>query len=202
MRSNYIDDTVLNALKKRTTGRTARPWLPFELADKTGLRIGDVLKARVEDLDGARLRYVAQKTGKAGVATLTPTLARHLQEAARNARGGWLFPSPYGNGEKHLTRQAAWARLKVAAKRAGVALDGISPHSMRKVYAVNLYKKQGLKAVQKALQHSTRDQTERYALSDWFSSANADEPLRRRDLDLICRKVIEILKAHEKESGL
>lgn len=201
MRSNYIDDTILNALKKRTTGRTARPWLPFELADKTGLRIGDVLKARVEDLDGARLRYVAQKTGKAGVAILTPTLAKHLQEAAQNARGGWLFPSPYGNGEKHLTRQAAWARLKVAAKRAGVALDGISPHSMRKVYAVNLYKKKGLTAVQKALQHSTRDQTERYALSDWFSSANADEPLRRRDLDLIVRKVIEILKAHEKKDG-
>ena len=202
MRANYIDDNVLHALKKRVSGRTAKPWLPFELADKTGLRIGDVLKARAEDLQKDGLHFVAQKTGKKGVAALTPSLARQLREAAENSPSGWLFPSPYGDGEKHLTRQAAWARLKVAAKRAGISLDGISPHSLRKVYAVDLYKKKGMRAVQKALQHSSRDQTERYALSDWFTSEHADEPLRRRDIDLIVRKVLEILEAHKKESGL
>lgn len=196
MKSKYIDASALAALKKQTRGRGVAPWLPFEVADRTGLRIGDVLKLRAADLHEDGVHYVAQKTGKHGVAEVPPYLRRQLDEAARRSPSGWLFPSPYKQGE-HLTRQAAWARLKTAAKRAGVSVDGISPHSLRKCYAVDLYKRKGLRAVQAALQHSTSDQTERYALADWFTGERSAEPLLRRDIDIIVRRVVEVLEAHK-----
>ena len=196
MKSKFIDAAALAALKKQTRGRSAAPWLPFEVADCTGLRIGDVLKIRADDLRADGVHYVAQKTGKHGVAEVPPYLRRQLDFAARCSPSGWLFPSPY-KPNQHLTRQAAWARLKVAAKRAGVAVDGVSPHSLRKCYAVDLYKRKGLRAVQTALQHSTSDQTERYALADWFTGERSAEPLLRRDIDIIVRRVVEVLEAHK-----
>ena len=104
----------------------------------------------------------------------------------------WLFPSPYKAG-KHITRQAVWQRLKKAGKSCGVDLEGLSPHSLRKVFAVELYREKGFQAVKEALQHNYSATTEIYTFADWNTGENASMPLTRKDLPLIVKMVLEAI---------
>ena len=104
----------------------------------------------------------------------------------------WCFPSPKNKGE-HITRQALHTRLKSACKRAKLSADGISPHSMRKNFAVELYHKEGIESVVKALQHESLTTAEIYALADWLTGDNAKKPLLREDIVRIIEAVISAL---------
>ena len=185
MRSKYIETSELEKLRAMSAKEA---WLPLWVSLETGLRIGDVVKLRKQNLQADGLHYKAQKTGKNGVAKISAELRRELAKK----RGKWLFPSPYKAG-KHITRQCAWARIKAACKRAGVEPDGVSPHSLRKVFAVELYREKGFKAVQEALQHNNSATTEIYSFADWSTGDNAELPLRRKDMELLVKMVIEAL---------
>ena len=197
MRSKYIEEPDVKRLKECLTPGA---WLPLWLALETGLRIGDVVALKVSNVKADGIHFTAQKTGKSGVAKISDRLRRALPK-----KGKWLFPSPSKRGA-HLTRQAAWARVKAAGKRAGLDLEGLSPHTLRKVFAVEIYRKEGFKAVQNALQHNNSATTEIYSFSDWNTGENADLPLKRRDLQLIVRMCLEALgaenvnKSFQKES--
>lgn len=189
MKSRYLTDSEIMALRRLIT---EAEWLPFRISYETGLRIGDVLKIRVHDLTDDGINYCAQKTKKTGFARIQ---SGTLSALLKNAQGTeWCFPSSKKAGA-HLTRQAAWARLKKTARLAGVEVDGVSPHSLRKVFAVELFKRSDLDAVRGALQHSDERTTELYALSDFTTSEYADKPLLRGDLQIICEKVAEIVIA-------
>lgn len=155
------------------------------------MRIGDVVALPRAALDGNVITYVAAKTGKPGKAVISDELAADVR---RGASKKWLFPSPYKRGQ-HLTRQAVWARLKRASERAAVDARGVSPHSLRKSYAVRLCRESGLGAVRVALQHERNDTAELYALSDWLTGENAKKALLREDLGVIVDKIIEVLAA-------
>jgi integrase len=150
------------------------------------MRIGDVLALRVEQIGDSSITYTAQKTGKVGRASCPSELCELLKASA--SPSGFVFVGGKGS-DRPLTRQAAWRRLKRAAHRAGLDPDGISPHSLRKSFAVKLYHTEGLKAAQEALQHSSVGTTEIYTFSDWISGENADEPLRRKDLPILIERV-------------
>lgn len=189
MKSRYIEEYELVALKEAFVKPSL--YLPFEVALATGLRIGDVLKIRKEDIRDGRLHYVAEKTKKADSVVISSELVEKL--LVNSGKSKWCFPSPTKRG-KHLTRQAAWARLKNAAAKSGTEAIGISPHSYRKTFAVDLFKREGVGAVMAALQHSNIHTTEIYALSDFISGANADKPLLRKDIPYIVARVVEFLK--------
>lgn len=159
MRAKHLDEKEL--AKLRTAAGWAA-WLPFAVSLYTGLRIDDVLSLRVENVKEDHVLYVAKKTGKVGVAQLPRALARQLRYFARD---GWVFP---GRGkQKHLTRQAAWYRIKRAAALAGVDPAGVSPHSLRKVFAVGEYRAtHNLNRVRALLQHDRAETTLAYALAD------------------------------------
>ena len=163
-------------------------WLPLWVSLETGLRIGDVVKLRRQNLQADGLHYKAQKTGKNGVAKVSAELRRRL--SAR--KGKWLFPSPYKKGQ-HITRQCAWARVKAAAERAGIETEGVSPHSLRKVFAVELYREKGFRAVKEALQHRNAATTEIYSFADWNTGENGEIPLCRKDIQLVIKMVLEAL---------
>ena len=182
MRSKFIDAAELKKLKN---SMNADAWVPLWLSVETGLRIGDVVTLKVTDVKADGLHYKAQKTKKRGVASISAELRRRLPK-----RGKWLFPSPYKAGE-HITRQCVWSRIKAAAKRSGVDPEGVSPHSMRKIFAVELYRAKGFDAVREALQHANAATTEIYSFADWNTGENADKPLTRRDLRLIVQMVLE-----------
>ena len=185
MKSKYLD---IPEVKKLQAVMDREAWIPFWVSLETGLRIGDVVKLRKANLKPDGLHYKAQKTGKNGVATVSAELRAELSRK----RGKWLFPSPYKPGQ-HITRQCAWARIKAACERAGIDPDGVSPHSLRKVFAVELYRDKGFKAVQEALQHNSAATTEIYSFADWSTGDNAELPLCRKDMQLLVKMVIEAL---------
>ena len=197
MRSRYLDEREIEAARARMS---ARDWLPFAIALDTGLRVGDVAKLRWEDITGREVRFVAEKTGKAGRAALSADTAATLRNFRRVAGSVWLFPSPR-DPSRHISRQALWKRLKAAARRAGVAPDGFSPHSFRKVYGVREYHAHGLGAAQAGLQHSDIATTEIYALADWLTAENADKPLLRSDMARIVRYIADWLRIDPAEPG-
>lgn len=182
MRSRFLEQ---NEIKSLGDVLDDDAFLPLILSLETGLRVGDVVSLRVCDVKADGIHYTAQKTGKPGVAKISDRTRKKLSK-----KGKWLFPSPYKKGA-HLTRQAVWSRIKTAGKRAGLDLDGLSPHSMRKVFAVELYRKKGFKAVQEALQHKYSTTTEIYSFADWSTGENANLPLTRKDLHLIVNMVLE-----------
>lgn len=184
MKSRFLEKNEIRKIREATTDEA---FLPLLLSLETGLRVGDVVALRVSNVKKDGVHFVAEKTGKSGVAPISADLRRRLRK-----KGKWLFPSPYKKG-KHLTRQAVWSRIKSAGKRAGLDLEGVSPHAMRKVFAVELYRQKGFKAVQTALQHNYSSTTEIYTFSDWNTGENAELPLKRKDLQLVVKMVLEAL---------
>lgn len=136
--------------------------LVCEVMLKTGLRVGDVLQLRCEKLR-ARITVREMKTGKRRSIYLGLKLARKLR---RGRRRGWVFPSPR-DSQKHRSRQAVWVDMKKAAELVGVR--GVSPHSCRKIFAVEYRKRYGIAAAQRVLNHDNRSVTVLYALSDVLS---------------------------------
>ena len=147
---------------------------------ETGLRVGDVVSLPREALQGNTIYYTASKTGKPGKAHISADLALRL----RRDYGRWLFPSPH-DLSKHRTRQAVWRDMRKACAHLGLT-EHATPHSARKTFAVDLYHKQGLPAVQKALQHDRIDTTMIYAFSDVLNAKSAPNRaiLAQNEIDL------------------
>lgn len=124
--------------------------LACQVAEHTGLRIGDVLALRTEQLRSQRITVREAKTGK----TRRIYLPRKLHEELKTQAGeAWVFPSPR-DPAKHRTRQAVWADIKRAAKAFRLPQQ-VSPHSLRKIYAVDEWERTGdLGKVGKQLNHS------------------------------------------------
>lgn len=126
----------------------------------TGLRLGDVLALRTEQLS-PHFWITEQKTGKRRQVGLPEPLLSDLRKQAGKV---WVFEGR--DWRKHRTRQAVWKDVKRAA-RAFRFPQNVAPHSMRKVYAVELLEKYGdIERVRKALNHSSQTVTLIYALAD------------------------------------
>lgn len=126
----------------------------------TGLRIGDVLALRTEQLK-PNFWITEQKTGKRRQVGLPEPLLTDLRQSAGSE---WVFPGVKPG--KHRTRQAVWKDVKRAAA-AGRLTANAAPHSARKVYAVELLKKYGdIERVRRALNHGGIEVTIIYALAD------------------------------------
>lgn len=133
----------------------------------TGLRVSDVLNLRTEQLKTTRLTVCECKTGK----TRAVTLSRHLCDRLKRQAGLiYVFESPLKPWQ-HRTRQAVWCDIKRAAKAMRIDLN-IAPHSARKTFACDMYRKTGdIKAVQAMLNHDNIGTTVLY-LIDAFAANN------------------------------
>lgn len=131
----------------------------------TGLRVGDVLSIRTDQL-ALQFTVTESKTGKHRRVGLTQQL---LDDVRAQAGEIWAFPGraiKRRTEEAPRTRQAVWADIKRASKAFRLP-QNVGPHSLRKVYAVDLMNKYGdLKRVQRALQHSSAEITAIYAMAD------------------------------------
>lgn len=161
--------------------------LAMRIAVETGLRIDDVLALTWGDLDGRKLRFVAKKTGKGGVKTLSADLSRRL-ELFRGGKNEFLFPGR--DHSKHRTRQSVWKDVKRAAALLGMT-EHISPHSARKTYAVGVRQTQGLAAAQRELQHSRLDTTMLYAFSDMLAAKRQAAQPAAEDLERLADMIAE-----------
>lgn len=133
----------------------------------TGLRIGDVLRLQPQQLK-PNFWVTEQKTGKRRQVGLPMQLLADLLQGAGKT---WVFPGR--DPEKPRTRQAVWKDVKRAAKAMRLT-QNVAPHSMRKVYAVDLLKRYGdIERVRRALNHDSEIVTLIYAMADHQLRAKA-----------------------------
>ena len=126
----------------------------------TGLRIGDVLQLKPEQLK-PNFWITEQKTGKRRQVGLPEPLLSDLRDSAD---GQWVFPG--SRPGKHRTRQSVWKDVKRAAEAARLT-QNVAPHSCRKVYAVQLMERYGdIERVRRALNHGGLAVTMIYAMAD------------------------------------
>lgn len=138
--------------------------LACEISAATGLRLGDVLAMTRQQVEqGQRFTIHEQKTGKTRKVYIPKDLhARALQMAGHR----FVFEGRL-SGKKHRTRQAVYKDLMRAAALFRLK-EHISPHTCRKVWAVNAYRNSGgdLRRVQKLLNHESEAVTVIYAMAD------------------------------------
>ena len=140
----------------------------------TGLRVGDVLELRSQQL-APHFWVTERKTKKRKQVGLPAALLAQLRDQAGET---WVFPGR--NPSRHRTRQAVWADVKRAAKAFRLP-QNVGPHSFRKVYAVDLLRKYGdLDRVQRALNHGSVETTLIYAMADRLVSAKYRTKTRPR----------------------
>ena len=162
MRSDFVDSDVIGHILYALTPENK---LVCKVALETGLRIGDILSFRTSDLHKQSFTITEQKTGKKKRVRLRKAL---IAELLKISGENYVFEHRL-NPQKHRTRQAVYADIKRASKLFRVK-ENISPHSLRKVYAVDLYKKtDDLKKVCEALSHDNELTTMIYALADIIS---------------------------------
>ena len=164
-------ERLLEAAGPLDTPRGVRDRALLELLYGTGARISEAVGTSVDDIDiaggavtlfgkGGKQRRVplgsyAADAVSAYLVRARPILAaggRGTPRVFLNARGG------------PLSRQSAWAVLRAAAERAGLA-DTISPHTMRHSYATHLMERGAdVRVVQELLGHASVTTTQIYTL--------------------------------------
>jgi site-specific recombinase XerD len=141
-----------------------------------GLRLGEVCRLRVRDIDSHRmLIHVRQGKGKKDRYAPLSVLALELLRAWwRATHPHDLFFPNQKDPSRHLSRTTVQRALKVAARRAGLTKT-ISPRTLRHCFATHLME-QGLstRVIQVLLGHSHVRTTETYT---HVTPAHARSPL-------------------------
>lgn len=140
--------------------------LVMQVALATGLRVGDVLAMRTEQIRKGRFTIREEKTGKARRVYI-PQFLR--DEILRHAGRFFAFEGRC-DAKKHRTRAAVYKDLRRVAVL--YRLDGkriaahVSTHTARKIWAVDVYHEQGLGKLQERLNHADASTTLLYAMAD------------------------------------
>lgn len=158
MKSEYIAPEMLEHILYALTPSNR---LVCRVCLQTGLRVGDVLQLRSDALK-KQFTITEQKTGKRRRVSLPAALLREMQQQA----GAVYVFEGRKDPNKPRTRQAVYADLKRAAKAFRLK-ENLTPHSLRKIYAVKLFNRSSdLEKVQHALNHEYESTTMLYAFSD------------------------------------
>lgn len=133
--------------------RYALPWrdsLAVAIMADTGLRVSDVLSIRREQL-ARTMRVTERKTGKMRRVRLSPSTLQSARAYITTHNSPYVIP---------CTRSTVWRSIVSTARALGY--EHISPHSLRKYYAVTYCRRHGLTATQQELQHANMATTVGY----------------------------------------
>lgn len=166
MRSDWLSEPIANIILGAMQPTNA---LVLAVSAATGLRLSDVLCIKSASL-AQRMTVKEMKTGKNKRIYVPSQLLRLMQAQAGRI---WIFEHRL-NPKYHRVRQTVYKDIKACVdfyKRNGTVdkKAQISPHSLRKLAAVNELERTGdFDAVGKFLNHSTKDKgvTAIYANSD------------------------------------
>ena len=159
MRSRWVEPDTMRCL---LAGLMPANELAIEMSLRYGMRIGDVLNLTKETVLKGRFSYREQKTGKRRAIKPSADFQSRLV-----GQSGKLYIFEHRTDwKRHRTRQAVYKDIRRIAQAFRLG-RGISPHSARKIYAVERYTNTGsLKKVQALLNHSDEAVTMLYALAD------------------------------------
>jgi integrase/recombinase XerD len=168
-------DQVKAVLEAASVGEGVAPLRDralLELLYSSGARISEAVGLDVDDVSLVPGEESALLRGKGRKERLVPLggyAARELHGYLIRARGAF---ASYGKGNPalflntrggRLSRQSAWAILKVAAQRAGVA--DVSPHTLRHSFATHLLSGGAdVRVVQELLGHASVTTTQVYTM--------------------------------------
>ena len=129
----------------------------------TGLRIDDVLHIKSADLLKDRFTVKEMKTGK----TRRVRLDKKLRDEILRYSGKIYAFENRLDYKRPRTRQAVYKDIKRACECFRVKNLNVTPHSARKIYSVEEYKRTcSVEHVQRLLNHSSEAVTLLYALAD------------------------------------
>lgn len=160
IRADYIDPVNFEHILAALTPQNR---LAIQVSLATGLRISDVLNLRTECLQRARTTVRELKTGK----TRRIYLPAQLRDELMHIAGRYYVFEGRLDAKKPRTRQAVYKDLKRAQGILRIKNSQISPHTARKIYAVEALGKYGnLAKVQELLNHQDEAVTMVYAMAD------------------------------------
>jgi len=133
------------------------------LVYSSGLRVGEVVKLKPEDIDGNRMLVFIKgaKGRKDRYTLLSEVTLKSLREYWKEYRPTkWLFPGP--DKERHITIRTAQRIFETACERAGVKKE-VTIHSLRHSFATHLLENGiDLRYIQELLGHKSSKTTEIY----------------------------------------
>ncbi len=167
----YLDSANLNHLlespdEKSPTGIRDRAML--DLLYATGLRVSELIKLRIADLD--ELQGILRVIGKGGKQRLVPVGSHALASVERyrttlrpQLLKGRISPYLFVTGQgTAMTRQGFWKLLRAHGKSAGI-FRNLSPHVLRHTFATHLLEGGAdLRSVQAMLGHADIGTTQIY----------------------------------------
>lgn len=162
MRSDYIEQENFNHIL------SALMWenrLALVTSLTTGLRIDDVLHLRSEQVRKQRFSVKEMKTGKTKKIRLSDGLCDELLKIA----GRYYVFEHRSDPKRTRTRQAVYKDLKRACDLFRVKGVNVTPHTARKIYAVNNFERTcSIERVRSLLNHSDKqtEVTMLYAMAD------------------------------------
>lgn len=137
--------------------------LIIALLFETGIRIGELLVLRIEDISGTQIQ-VRGKGEYDRVVFMSDRLAEALQHYTKGRKAGYVF-RPLQNhvnhtNDRYISAYAVRDRIQRAFKRCGHTMH---PHQLRHSMAINWLLKRGdLRSLQIILGHSNLETTQRY----------------------------------------
>jgi len=154
------------------------------LTYSAGLRVGEVVRLKVEDIDSERmLIHIRQGKGRKDRYTmLSPYVLTELREYARKYRPEtWLFPGNKEGG--HLTERSVQKVFENACEKAGIKKD-VSVHTLRHSFATHLLEGgTDLRYIQELLGHKSSKTTEIYTHVSEQTIGKIQSPLDKLFLD-------------------
>lgn len=142
------------------TNAADRNLLLFNIGINTGLRIGDIVKLRIEDVKGrSSVRILEGKTSKARTVYLNAIMADIADYLSDKANEGYLFPSR--KGDKHITTTQAYRILASAGEACGY--DYVGSHTLRKTFGRHYYDRtKDVATLMEIFNHDSQSTTKRY----------------------------------------
>lgn len=155
------DKETIQSIKKFLKAKSERNYILFLFGINTGMRISDILKLRVRDVEGWSVFIREGKTKKPKEVRMPSDLKKAVREYCRGKpKNDYLFKSRIGQN-KPITRGMAYVILQEIADEFN--LERIGTHSFRKTYGYHHYKQfKDVAALQEALNHSDPKITLRY----------------------------------------
>jgi integrase/recombinase XerD len=148
------------------------------LVYSAGLRVGEVVRLKVEDIDSKRmLIHVRQGKGRKDRFTILSEVALKMlkQYANEEKLDYWLFIGD--NNETHLTERSVEKIFKNACKKAQIKKN-VSVHSLRHSFATHLLEEgTDLRYIQELLGHKSSKTTEIYTHVTKTSISKIKSPL-------------------------
>ncbi|PGC90411.1 site-specific integrase [Bacillus toyonensis] len=155
------DPEQIQQMKEYLKEKNARNYILFVMGINTGLRIGDILKLKVGDVQGSHISMREMKTGKQKRIQITSSLKKELRwyNEGREA-GEYVLKSRKGKN-RPIGRSMAYKILKSTAAEFG--LDEIGTHTLRKTYGYHMYMQtQNIALLMEIFNHSSEKVTLRY----------------------------------------